>query len=173
MSKMEPHEPGCRAMTTPPLSVIIAGRERWPALRACLDALQPQAVALGVEVVVAVTGADVQPPDPAVRYPGVVWVTQPGGSVFSLRALALRHAHGDVVAVTEDHAWVERDWCRRILDAYAAHPDAVAIGGVVENGATAALVDWASFFIANGPFMAPIANGVSESISLQANVSYK
>ncbi len=170
---MEGHDSGRRAMTTPPLSVIVAARERWPALRACLDALEPQAVALGAEVVVAVTGADVQPPDAAARYPGVTWVAEPGGSVFSLRALALRHARGDVVAVTEDHAWVARDWCRRMLDAHTAHPDAVAIGGVVENAATAALVDWASFFVANGPFMAPIATGVTDAISLQANVSYK
>jgi hypothetical protein len=113
------------------------------------------------------------PPDAATRYPSVTWLEEPGGSVFSLRALAVRHARGDVLAITEDHAWVERDWCRGIVEAHAAHPEAIAIGGAVENGATATHVDWASFFISNGPYMPPLAVGPVPSISLQANVSYK
>lgn len=75
--------------------------------------------------------------------------------------------------MTEDHAWVEADWCRAILDAHAQYPDAAAIGGVVENSATGSLADWAGFLIVNGQFMHPIQNGPSDVTSLQANVSYK
>ena len=157
----------------PTLSVVVAARNPWPSLRACLDALQLQVGPLGVEVVVAVTGSEVKPPDGDHRYPGFVWVTQSGGSVFSLRAHAIAQTRGKIVAMTEDHAWVAPDWCRRILDAHETHPDVAAIGGVVENAATTAIIDWASFFIASGPYMAPITTGVSTSISLQANVSYK
>lgn len=157
----------------PVLSVVLAGRDPWPALRDSLDALHGQVCAVGGEIVVAVSTARAIPPDAAERYPGVTWYEQRDGSVFSLRALALEHVRGDVVAVTEDHAWVAPDWCRRILDAHAAHPAAAAVGGVVENGATATLVDWASFFVANGASMPPIRNGQTDTISLQANVSYK
>ncbi|MBI3769769.1 MAG: glycosyltransferase [Deltaproteobacteria bacterium] len=158
---------------TPPLSIIIAARDPWPALRECVDALYPQAIAIGAEIVIAVSGAHTLPPEPRRRYPAITWLEELDGSVFSLRALALAHTHADIVAITEDHAWVTNDWCRRILEAHAGHPEAAAIGGVVENGATGTLIDRASFFVANGPFMRPIANGVVDTISLQANVSYK
>ena len=157
----------------PGLSVVLAARDPWPALRKPLDALHAQVCAVGGELVVAVSTSQAIPPDAAARYPGVIWLEQADGSVFSLRALALEHVRGDVVAVTEDHAWVAPDWCRRILDAHAAYPAALAVGGVVENGATATLLDWASFFVANGPSMPPITNGLADTISLQANVSYK
>ncbi len=159
-------------MPSPRLSVIIAAREPWPALRESLNAVHPQALETGSEVVIALGDPGAAPPDRS-RYPAVTWVEEIGGSVFSLRALALAHCRGDVVAVTEDHAYVERDWCRRVLEAHAAHPEALGIGGVVENGATETVLDWASFFVANGPFMAPIATGVTRRLSLQANVTYK
>jgi hypothetical protein len=160
-------------MPEPALSVIVAARDPWPALRESLDALYPQIGPVGGEIVVAVSDPRVIPPDAAERYPAVTWLQQPNGSVFSLRALAMAHARADVVAVTEDHAWVAPDWCRRVLEAHAEHPAAAAVGGVVENGATATLVDWASFFVANGPSMPPITSGRADTISLQANVSYK
>jgi hypothetical protein len=158
---------------TPPLSIIVAGREPWPALHQCLDALYTQAIAIGAEIVVAVSGAQALPPEPRRRYPAITWLEERDGSVFSLRALALAHTHADIVAVTEDHAWVADDWCRNILAAHAAHPEAAAIGGVVDNGATGTRIDWASFFVAGGAFLPPIANGTVDRISLQANVSYK
>jgi hypothetical protein len=170
---MDPDDTRSVGVAAPPLSVIVAAREPWPALRTCLEALYPQAIATGAEVVIAIGDPRAAPAAVRDAHPGVVWLEEPGGSVFSLRALAVARAHADVVAVTEDHARVERDWCRRILDAHAAHPEAVAIGGVVQNGATTTRIDWGSFFIANGPFMPPIARGVTDSISLQANVSYK
>ena len=57
--------------------------------------------------------------------------------------------------------------------AHEAHPEAAAIGGDVENGATARLIDWSNFLIVFGPFTAPIEIGTQGAISLQANVSYK
>lgn len=157
----------------PTLSIIVAARDPWPALRDCLHALHPQAMATGAEIVVAASDPRALPPDAHDAYPQVRWLEQTAGSVFTLRALALAHVRADLVAITEDHAWVAPDWCRRIIEAHAAHPEAAAIGGVVENGATDTPLDWASFFISNGPFMPPVATGVTTSISLQANVSYK
>ena len=113
------------------------------------------------------------PPDAADRYPEVKWIKWSGGSVFFLRERAMTQANGAVVAVTEDHCTVTPGWCERILKTHRDHPEAAAIGGVVENGATTRLIDWSNFLIVFGPFTAPIENGKQRAISLQANISDK
>ena len=154
------------------LSVVVAIKERWPAARRCLDALYPQVTEAHGELIAPVEpGAS--PADRETRYPGVVWIDCKGKSIFELRALAVDRARGAIVALTEDHARVTPGWCRTMLAAHAEHPEAAAIGGVVENGATETAIDWASFFVSNSFYMAPVRPGPSEAISLQANVSYK
>ena len=164
---------GCVDGATVPLSVVIATTKAWPEIEPCLESLHRQAQAVGAEVVVGDGHGQGLPPDAAERYPEVRWIKWPGGSVFFLRELAMTQANGAVVAVTEDHCTVMPGWCERILTAHRDHPDAAAIGGVVENGATTRLIDWANFLIVFGPFTAPIENGRQPAISLQANISYK
>ncbi len=164
---------GCVDGATVPLSVVIATTKAWPEIEPCLESLHRQAQAVGAEVVVGDGHGQGLPPDAAERYPEVTWIKWPGGSVFFLRELAMTQANGAVVAVTEDHCTVMPGWCERILTAHRDHPDAAAIGGVVENGATTRLIDWANFLIVFGPFTAPIENGRQPAISLQANISYK
>ena len=156
-----------------PLSIVIATTRPWPEIEPCLESLHGQAQAVGAEVLVGDGHGRGLPADVAERYPEVKWIKWPGGSVFFLRELAMTQAHGDIVAVTEDHCTVTRGWCERMLKAHRDHPEAAAIGGVVENGATARLIDWSNFLIVFGPFTAPIENGKQRTISLQANISYK
>jgi hypothetical protein len=155
------------------LSVVIATTKAWPEIKPCLDSLHDEAQTVGAEVLVGDGHGQGLPPNVAERYPEVKWVAWPGGSVFFLRELAMTQAIGDVVAVTEDHCTVTPGWCERILMAHHHHPEAAAIGGVVENGATTRLIDWANFLIVFGPFTAPIETGRQPAISLQANISYK
>ena len=150
----------------PPLSIIVACREPWPAIRVALDALHPQVVAMNDPATVA--------PDGKELYPAVRWLQGArDDSVFRLRAFALPQCRADIIALTEDHARVDTNWCGAILEAHAQYPEAAAIGGVVENGAIESIVDWAAFLVVNGRFMWPIRNGPSDDISLQSNVSYK
>jgi len=143
-------------------------------IRGTLDALYPQALAAGAEIIVPMSRPDVPPPDADRLYPGVRWIQKKAeDSVFQLRALALPHCRAEIICITEDHATVEPGWCQAVLDAHAQYPEAAAIGGVIENGSTKTIRDWASFFTSNGPFMHPIRNGITDDISLQANVSYK
>jgi hypothetical protein len=158
---------------TIPLSVVIATTRAWPEIEPCLESLHKQAQAAGAEVLVGDAHGAGLPLDVAQRYPEVKWITWPGGSVFFLRELAMTKARGAVVAVTEDHCTVSPVWCERILKAHRDHPEAAAIGGVVRNGATTRLIDWANFLIVFGPFTEPIENGIQRAISLQANISYK
>jgi hypothetical protein len=132
-----------------------------------------QVAAVGGEIVAAVSDRQSIAPEADRLYPAVSWLIEPNASVFQLRALALSRCSGEIVAVTEDHAWTNPDWCQGILDAHTQYPDAAAIGGIVENGATGSIKDWASFFIVQVRFMRPIHEGQSDAISLQANVSYK
>jgi hypothetical protein len=155
----------------PPLAVIVATTQPWPSVAVALDSLYAQAVALGAEVIVmdghgrALDGED--------RYPCVEWVRRPGLTVFQLRGRGLRMARGEVTAVTEDHCRVAPDWCRSVLAAHADRPEAAVIGGIIENGATESMVDWANFLISNGGFVPPLPRGSDVPVTGQANVSYK
>lgn len=154
------------------LSVVIATTKPWPEVRRCLDSLHAQARD-DFEILVADGDGHGLPDNTAQLYPEVVWLRENGASVFRLRGLAMASARGAVIAVTEDHCEVAPDWCARVVEAHKNYPDAAAIGGVVENGATTRLIDWANFFLVFGPFTAPIENGEQSRISLQANISYK
>lgn len=156
-----------------PLTAVVATTQPWPEVEACLASLHPQLEALGGEIVLGDGSPDGVPAEVRARHPRLRVLHRPGASVFLLRAEAVACATGTIVAVTEDHCVVAPDWCARILAAHAAHPDAVAIGGAVENGATATAIDWASFFLVNGGSMAPLPGGPRRAIALQANVSYK
>jgi hypothetical protein len=156
---------------SPPLSVVIATAEPWPEIRECLESVLHQARSVGAEVVVADGCGRALPEDPA--FSDIVWLRESGSSVFRLRALGLSRSRGGVVAVTEDHCRVAPDWCERLLELHARYPEAAAIGGAVENGATGSLLDWMNFLIANGPYMQPIAHGKTRSLTGQANVSFK
>ena len=156
-----------------PLSIVVATTRPWPEVRCCLDSLHGQARQVGAEIIVADGHGKGLPDDVTDRYPEVIWLKQPGGSVFYLRGLAMARARGEIVAVTEDHCEVTPGWCERTIRAHKEYPTAAAIGGAVENGATERLIDWAHFFLVFGPFTLPIKNGETERICLQANISYK
>lgn len=113
------------------------------------------------------------PPDAALRYPHAQFHAIPGATIFQLRAALLRLASGPIVAITEDHCRVAPDWCRQIVQAHADWPASAVIGGVVENGATSRVLDWANFFVTNGGSMPPVPNGAHRKVALQATVSYK
>ncbi len=157
----------------PPISVVLASREPWPALERALELLHPQAVDLGAELIVPIADPRCQPPDAPERFPAVRWLLEPGATIVELRARAFTASTAQVVAITEDHATVESGWLRGHLDAHAAHPHAVAVGGVVLNATTATRLDRANFFVASGRFLPPLEAGESPQISLQANSSMK
>ena len=141
-------------------------------MRGVLESLYEQARAIPAEIVVADGHGQGQPDSSPSPFPEVIWVTAPGASVYELRALAMKQTSGEIIALTEDHCRVGADWCVRILEAHREYPDAGVIGGAVENGATHSLIDWASFFYANGTAMPPLPRGECKQIT-QLNLSYK
>lgn len=159
------------SIARPPLSVIVGTRQGWPAVRLVLDALRDQIASVGGEVVV-VDGSGKPAPGAEESGEQVRWVSRPGESVFELREAAWREVRGEIIAITEDHCEPRPDWCAQILRAHAEHPDAVAIGGAVDNGTRERLLDWAAFLMTQSPFMAPFDDDVRVAAGA-ANSSYK
>src|SRR4051794_5107182 len=160
---------------TVPITALIATIRGWPVCREAVGLIAAQVFAAGGEFVVADASGN-PPPSPSEQAElggEITWLSMPGQSVFQLRRAAYRAARGDIVAITEDHCYVAPDWVERILDAHRRHPNAAAVGGAVLNNTDEKLVDWAAFFLTQGPFMLPLENGVTERISGPANVSYK
>lgn len=156
----------------PPLSIVVGTSEGWPYVRDLLASIRSDAEAHGAEVVVA-DSSESTPPRAEEVGPSVRWLKFDSPSVFALYALAVREAHGEIIALTEDHAIPRPGWVTGVLRAHAEHPEAAAIGGAIENGSTAHLIDWASYFCTQGPHMAPLGDRVVAVTTNEANVSYK
>jgi hypothetical protein len=158
-------------MDRPKLSIVVATIDPWPEIRLCLEALMGQADSSEIELILA-DGTGLGLPDEN-SFPNVIWLNRRGASIFQLRALGVERSKGDIIAFTEDHCKVAPDWAERIIDLHEKYPEVAAIGGVVENGSTGSILDWVHFVIANGPYMKPIKSGNAESLTGQANVSFK
>lgn len=156
----------------PPLSIVVGTTEGWPYVRPVLDSIRADAEQVGAEIVF-VDGSGRPPPGTAEVGNSVCWLSSEALSVFELFAEGLRAARGEVIATTEDHAVPRPGWCGAILRAHAAHPEAAAIGGAIENGSREALLDWASYFITQGPHMLPLGERRVAMTTNEANVSYK
>ena len=156
----------------PTISLTISTIQGWPAIKANIQSVQLAARRVGGEVIVT-DGSGLAPPPADVLDATTTWTSVPGSSVFQLRDVAYRLASGPIVAITEDHCRVPPDWGTRMIEAHARHPEAVAIGGSVQNGATDSTVDWASFLVVQTVIASPIESGPAERIAGAVNVSYK
>ena len=114
-----------------PLSVILATTEPWPDLANCLQVLAPQVAAVGGEIVVGDGHGAALDASRAADSSRLSWVRLPGASVFELRARAVERARGEIIALTEDHCLVGRDWCQQILHVFSTNPEVMAVTGPV------------------------------------------
>jgi hypothetical protein len=160
-------------LARPALTVVIASTHPWPSAQACLEILAPQCRALNAELLVGdSTGEGLPDPLPD-SLGGVRCMVIPGASIFDLRAQCTESARGEIIAWTEDHCRPAEDWCRRILKAHEAQPDAHAIGGAILNGSTGSLMDWANFLCTFAPFMPPLERSRIGRVPAAANISFK
>jgi hypothetical protein len=152
------------------LSVVVVAINREGLLSACLDALLRDAEP-HVEVLVVRDRERVPRPaheDPS-SHVGPRWIdAPPDATVPRMRALGIRAARADVVALIEDDCIVSRGWCRGIIEAHRGAD--VAIGGPVEPGPYRRAADWAVYFHEYGRFMSPMPRGAMLS---GTNVAYK
>ncbi|HVU72914.1 MAG TPA: hypothetical protein VHE83_08125 [Mycobacteriales bacterium] len=136
-------------MTAPPLTVVLPAREGLASVEAVLDALRPQALATGTEVIV-VGPVDAPLPD------GVHAIRMASDDIFALRQAGYEQARGAVVATGEDHAVPRPDWCAAIIRAHAEHPEVPMVVGCLANGTARTLAGRANFLAFAAPFEPPM-----------------
>lgn len=157
----------------PPISICVGTTTGWPGIEPCVRSFLDEARAVGAEVLIA-DGSGRPPPDDPEVAAAVTWVSHNARSVFRLVDHNVRHARGEVVALTEDHCTARPGWVAAMLRAHAEYPQAAAIGGAIENAPTEqSPLRWASHLMTQGAHMAPLANGPATHIANEANISYK
>lgn len=127
---------GNHPVNLPPISVIIPTRNRRADLQRCLQALAAQDLPKdSFEIIVCDDGSDedlsaaieaAQQWGLAIRY-----LRQEPKGPAAARNLGIRNARGEVVAMTDSDTLPEPTWLRKLSEALAAHPDAVAAEGKV------------------------------------------
>ncbi len=173
------------AVSTAPalrLSVVVTVTSGGRHVDACLRALAAQRDAPPFEVLVpvdaSVPGVKAwQRAHPEVEFPYLegpaARAGDPGAAHLRYdrrRAAGLARARAPVVALTEDHARPDPDWCARIVAAHERLPHA-AIGGAIEN-ASDHILNWAVYFCDFGRYQNPLPAGPAAYVS-DVNVSYK
>lgn len=160
---------------------LIAGRTAN--LRRCLGALHEQDIDATLDIIVPYDDPCRDVTTLAGEFPKVRFIradgldteqARQGGSREhhdALRTIGLRAATGDVIALTEDHAVVDRSWCREMTAALDRHPAAAAIGGAVECESDRSLM-WAVWFCDFGRYQNPLPDGRAEYVS-DSNVAYR
>jgi hypothetical protein len=167
---------------TPDLSVVIAmiaGEQQ--ALKTCLEALEASIQSCRVECIVPYDARLHGVENLTKQFPWVTFVDARAEvdmaqfGTFSrehhdiLRAIGLRRAQGNIVALLEDHGTPSQDWCTAVLDAHRG-PYAV-VGGAVENGVDR-LLNWAVYYCDFGRYQNPVPAGPAVFLS-DSNVAYK
>ncbi len=150
------------------LSVVIASVNGWGVLGPTLDALDelPERDRMEVIVVETVGGAT---RERLRQRPRVVVVEADRQPIPRLRYQGVLRAKGRLVAILEDHARVEREWARSLIEAHRGPWGAV--GGPVENG-QGGVVNWAVYFCEYAPYMAPLCEGETDDLPGN-NIAYK
>jgi hypothetical protein len=88
-----------------------------------------------------------------------------------LRSIGLTNSRGQIVAMTEDHAIPETDWCEHILRSHRELTEYAVIGGAIENAVDRPL-NWAWYYCDFGRYGRPFVTGERDFVS-DVNVSYK
>jgi len=166
----------------PALSIVLTVVDGPPALRRCLDVLQPQTARVATEIIVPYDRWCADVGELAGSYPDVqfVFIADLGpASAVSLprdhalydrrRAVGLARARGRLVAMTEDRSIPAADWCERIL---AVHEQPyAAIGGAIDNRVDRPM-NWALYYCDFGRYGRPLEDGPAAYVS-DVNVAYK
>jgi hypothetical protein len=168
----------------PRMSVVvglISGRTAD--LRRCLQALHTQSIADPLEIIVPYDDPCADVTSLRSEFPQVRFVHAAGLDTAkarvgasrehhdTLRTIGLRAAAGDVIALTEDHAFVAPTWCAELLAGLDRHPRAGAMGGAVECE-NARLLAWAVWFCDFGRYQNPLPEGPAAFVS-DSSVAYR
>lgn len=139
------------------LSVVVVSSKSHSSLRASLNAILANDLR-NVEILV-VDCCSEEPVSILVdAYPSVRFFrTSQKACVPLLAGTGLRHANGEIIALTDTACLVSSNWVANITRAHASV--SLAIGGAVEPRAGMNLLDWSAYFCDYGQFMHPLRAG--------------
>ncbi|AGL18375.1 glycosyl transferase family 2 protein [Actinoplanes sp. N902-109] len=118
----------------PPITVVVCTRERPGALARCLDSLLVQQYPDFRILVVdnaPVTGATEEVVRSAARRGPVSYLREPKAGLSFARNAAQAAAPGETLAWIDDDEYADPHWLAEIARAFADHPDADVVSGVI------------------------------------------
>jgi hypothetical protein len=148
-------------VSEPELAVVVPSVNGAGDLLGCLAALEEERQTVSLEVLVVDRCGEPLREAVRAKAPWARLIAVPGATTIpQMRAIAFSHATAASVAVIEDHVLVPRGWARALLEAQRS--GAPVVGGSVENGATARVVDWAAFLCEYSHCIPPLIAGEVE-----------
>ena len=150
------------------LSIVIAAWNGIESLRRCLISVENQVEAVEVIVISNFSTKDLENDShfSFVKFNELAAET----TVPQLRSYGIGLAHGEIIALAEDHCFFDENWCQDIIEAHELNH--AAIGGAIENDNDSRALDWAVYFFDYGKYMSPNQAGETETLS-GFNASYK
>ena len=117
------------------VTVIIITLNRPECVRRCLTCLESQVPPPGQTIVVDAS-ADNRTRAVVNEFPGTIYMHNPRGfgRMTASRNMALPACSGEIIAFVDDDAFAHEGWLAALLEVYAEHADAGAVGGRVLNG---------------------------------------
>lgn len=156
----------------PAMSIVIYTPDTYATIRRTLEYLQRQSVRHTLEIVIAAPDAKHVQPDSLCRDFCGVQIISVGSEVTlgTARAQAIGCAHAPIVALVEDHSFMNPGWAAALIRAHE-QPYAV-VGPAITNPNPATAVSWADFLMNYAPWIAPVPAGEAEHLPGH-NSSYK
>lgn len=156
------------------VSVLIGARGAVDCIEACLESLEREAAPANVEVIIATPNSDPTASIVEMQFPWaeVVRVDDRGGApnLAALRAAALAHSRGAIVAFTDAHCKVKPGWVGAVRRAIAGGADVAS--GAVMNGTAKTIAGWTAFLFDYGEFLPPMSAGPARAMSGN-NIAYR
>lgn len=154
------------APAVPELSVVVVTPHRFAQLRRTVRHLRAQAIRERIELVLVAPDehalADCEPADVEGFWAVTRLAAGPIANVDRASAQGVRAARAEVVAVVEDHAFVQPGWAEAIV---AAHAQPVAaVGSVMLNANPRSALSWVNLLLAYGAWLDPRRAGPVDSV---------
>ncbi len=156
----------------PELSVVVVVGEERPRAQRVVDSVGEQTVPERIELVVVDHAPTARPIEPPPDVETVVLARADLRSFGGARLEGARAASAPIVAFLEDHVYAEPTWAERLLAAYTAAPDAVAIGYGFVNAHPDSYVATSTLLAEYGPYVLPLSGGETDALP-GSNVSYR
>jgi len=157
----------------PEMSVIITALENYQSIETTIQYLLEQTVRDRIELVIVTQSAERLYFNESLLNEFWGYQVVSVGQIRSIgraNAEGIRQAHGELVALTEDHCFPEPGWAAALIE---AHSDSwAAVGPVIRNANPDTMVSWCDFLIGYCFWMEPIA-AAQMSFLPGHNSSYK